>query len=427
MRSNSLKLWEVRHFDLSLPLPDLDASGGIRGILAYFWWRSIPLGEMTIDIQRLPLRGRQILSEVLPEIVPVVKSYLMKAGSEKARARDQMAMQLKTSLSLGELVSISQPLHELELALDDAVSNCRETTSIVVCTRNRPDSLIRCLISLQRLTTQPYEMIVVDNAPSSDATMQLVASFPGVQYVLEPRPGLSVARNRGVQIAKGNVIAFTDDDVEVHPQWLERLRIAFDNPMVMAMTGQVLPARLETEAEEAFQLYASGFGWGFLPVTYDSYFFNRTRLYGVPVWNIGAGANMAFRRKVFEQLGGFDERLGAGASGCSEDSELWYRVLANGWACQYNPASVVYHHHRGDLSSLSQQMRCYMRGHVVALLIQAVRYQHWGNLLRLFVSLPIYYTKQLILGFLHGFRGPYRTVLPEITGFLMGFLYYQHI
>src|SRR5438034_287760 len=76
---------------------------------------------------------------------------------------------------------------------------------------------------------------------------------------------------------------------------------------------------------------------------------------GVPVWRIGCGANMAFRRAAFAKVGLFDTRLGAGASGCSEDSELWYRLLATGGVCHYEPSAVVYHYHRSDWSSLRRQ------------------------------------------------------------------------
>jgi hypothetical protein len=114
---------------------------------------------------------------------------------------------------------------------------------------------------------------------------------------------------------------------------------------------------------------------------------------GVPAWRLGAGANMAFRREVFARVGFFDERLGAGASGCSEDSELWYRLLAEGYRCRYTPASVVFHHHRADWEGLRQQMYGYMRGHVAALFFQFARYRHWGNLYRAFVAVPAYLTR----------------------------------
>ncbi len=110
-----------------------------------------------------------------------------------------------------------------------------------------------------------------------------------------------------------------------------------------------------------------------------------------PDWHIGAGANMAIRREAFARVGPFDERLGAGAAGCSGDSELWYRLLAEGWRCAYEPAAAVSHFHRDDLSGLRAQWHAYMRGHVAALLVQFARYRDWGNLRRIVLQLPFFY------------------------------------
>ena len=175
----------------------------------------------------------------------------------------------------------------------------------------------------------------------------------------------------------------------------------------------------------AFEFGQGNFGWGYRARTFDSRFFKKTKFWGVPVWRIGAGANMAFRRHVFEKVGFFDERLGAGASGCSEDSELWYRILAEGWICSYEPGAVVYHYHRRNFEDLKRQMNQYMRGHVTALLIQFKKYRHWGNLLRLFIFLPGWYIKLMLVVFFQGFDLRHRTVLAELYGCVAGILYYM--
>jgi GT2 family glycosyltransferase len=265
------------------------------------------------------------------------------------------------------------------------------TVSVVICTRGRPGHLLNCLKSLKRLSKQPNEIIVVDNDADSDEIHRLISKIPGVLYVKEPRPGLSTARNTGIRQSKSDIIAFTDDDVAVHPDWILRLTQGFQNPKVMCVTGQVLPAELETESQVLFEIRRGGLSGAYRAKIFDQQFFWKTQRIAAPVWKIGAGANMAFRRQVFEQIGFFDERLGVGAAGCSEDSEIWYRILAKGWSCRYEPTAVVYHYHRKELRSLKQQLHLYMSGHAAALLVQFSNHKHWGNLSRLFYFLPKYF------------------------------------
>jgi glycosyltransferase involved in cell wall biosynthesis len=90
--------------------------------------------------------------------------------------------------------------------------------------------------------------------------------------LLRERPGLDFARNAGAGAANGEIVAYTDDDVQLHPRWLDRLVSAFDTPEVMAVTGLVLPAELETEAQLHFETYW-GFGRGYRRIDFSSVFF----------------------------------------------------------------------------------------------------------------------------------------------------------
>jgi len=115
------------------------------------------------------------------------------------------------------------------------------SASVVICTRNRPDELGMCLSSLSRQSYTAREIIVVDNA-SHDQRTRNVAMAAGVTYIREDRPGLDIARNAGALRATSDIVAYTDDDVLLHPRWLERLVSAFDAPQIGAVTGLVLPA-----------------------------------------------------------------------------------------------------------------------------------------------------------------------------------------
>lgn len=415
--------WKVLHLELSEGIPALPLAPDYEGLFVVFWWHSIPLGHQEISAAQLPMPATQLANLVLQTTTPAVGDRLLGQGFKAPLPGLLKNWSPDMPLDFHELMALEQPLDRLrERWSQPAPSSRGGSVSVVICTRDRPEQLARCLRSLQDLSLHPQEILVVDNAPSSDATRQLVAQMPGIRYVLEPRPGLSVARNTGIRYSTGDIIAFTDDDVTVHPDWIARLQQSFHDPKVMAATGLVLTVELETEAQLIFEKRWS-FNKGYCALTFDTQFFEQMKHRGVPVWDIGAGANMALRRRAFELVGDFDERLGAGAAGCSEDSELWYRLLAEGWLCRYEPTAVVYHCHRSDLDSLKQQLHQYMRGHVTALLVQFAKYAHWGNLRRLFLVMPKDYAnflRQLI----KGFKPEYSTLLAEILGLLSGVKFY---
>ncbi|NMG06644.1 glycosyltransferase [Brasilonema sp. UFV-L1] len=418
---NSFAPWKVLHIELSEDIPVLRVEPKYQGIYAVFWWCGIPLAHEEISAVNLPMSATQLVNLAVQKITPAVGDRLLNHGFKAPLAGMSQNPSRDTPPEFQSLIALEQPLQKLQ---EHSLQSVSASVSVVVCTRNRPEQLVRCLRSLQKLSPSPQQIIVVDNAPSDDATRQLVAQMPGIQYVLESRPGLSVARNTGIRHSTGDIIAFTDDDVEVHPDWIARLQQSFENPKVMAVTGLVLPGELETESQVAFEKGFGGFNRGYRVLTFDSQFFEEMKSRGVPVWYIGAGANMAFQRQVFERVGYFDERLGAGASGCSEDSEFWYRILAEGWFCRYEPTAVVYHYHRSDLDKLKQQMYQYMRGHVAALLIQFARYNHWGNLHRLFVALPKYYTRRFLSGLFKDLTLFNKMLFVEVLGCFSGVKYY---
>lgn len=413
--------FKILHIELSQDIPTLTKSAKYQGIYAVFWWHGIPLGHLEIPTAELPMSALSLYHLIVQTITKAVGDHLLDYGFKASLPVISKNPSRDTPVDFYALMALQQPLKQLQEKYSQPING---SISVIVCTRNRPQQLAQCLSALLCLSQRPEQILVVDNAPADDATRSLVAQMPGIQYVLEPRPGLSVARNTGIRHSTGDIIAFTDDDVVIHPDWLRRLQQGFQNPKVMSVTGLVLPGELETEAQVAFEKGFGGFSQGYRALTFDTQFFNEMKHQGVPVWRIGAGANMAFQRKAFELLGYFDERLGAGASGCSEDSEFWYRILAEGWICRYEPTAVVYHYHRSNLDSLKQQMYQYTRGHVAALLVQFARYRHWGNLRRLFVALPKYYTRRFLSALLNGFKSFNKMLLAEVLGCLSGVKFY---
>jgi GT2 family glycosyltransferase len=239
--------------------------------------------------------------------------------------------------------------------------------SVVVCTRDRAAQLRGCLQRLRELTYAPLEVIVVDNAPSDSATRDLVQDGVGgddrFRYLVEPRPGLSFARNLGVAAARGELIAYTDDDVSVDTTWVDALVRGFARrPDVGCVTGLVCTKSLDSLAETYFDARVS---WGdnVRPRLYEPAATGEGALYPYSPGIFGTGANMAFRSAVLRRLGGFDVALGAGTrTAGGEDLDAFVRVLQAGYALMYEPSALVWHAHRADLAALRRQLYAYGTG-----------------------------------------------------------------
>jgi glucosyl-dolichyl phosphate glucuronosyltransferase len=217
------------------------------------------------------------------------------------------------------------------------------TITVVLCTYNRDQSLRIALNSLAASVlpeSLEWEVLVVDNN-SNDRTREIVEEFCNrhpnrFRYLFEAQQGKSYALNSGIREARGNVLVFTDDDVTVHPNWLKNLAAALQNDEWAGAGGRVIPAWncspprwLSTESRHAFGPLV-----GFDPSP------KACQLNEAPI-----GANMAYRREMFEKYGGFRTDLGplAGKYGTNEDSEFGDRLLSKGERLRYEPSALVYH------------------------------------------------------------------------------------
>lgn len=214
--------------------------------------------------------------------------------------------------------------------------------SIIVCTYNRAESLKDTLAALARLEAPPtltWEVVVIDNN-SRDHTRHVVEAvqqtWPRLRYEFEPAQGLSHARNRGITEAAGEVILFTDDDVLPEPDWLETTLAGLDNYDADACGGYIAPVWETPPPDWLTERF-----YGFLAVRTDrtdDYFITDTG-------QTPFGANMAFRKKIFDQVGMFDTSRGRKgkvlASG--EDSEMFERILATGLKVTFLGSSRVHH------------------------------------------------------------------------------------
>jgi GT2 family glycosyltransferase len=185
-----------------------------------------------------------------------------------------------------------------------------------------------------------------------------------VQYLVEPRGGLSFARNAAVAAAPGEILAWLDDDEYADPTWLaEVARALADHPEADVVSGVIVPAELETQAQLWFEQFGGhSKGRGFRPDVFGPASAHRqSPLYPLPPF--GTGANMTFRAGVIERIGGWDTALGAGTpSAGSEDTLAFTQVLLGGGTIVYQPSALTHHYHRRDLDGLRRQMAGYGSG-----------------------------------------------------------------
>jgi GT2 family glycosyltransferase len=205
-------------------------------------------------------------------------------------------------------------------------------TSLIICSRNRPQLLTETVESILRGDELPTELIIIDqsNAAYRSPATQTVASACEIRCMLTASVGVSRARNEGIAAATYGILAFTDDDILVTPSWFGSLvRVLLQAGPCSVVTGQVRP----TEAE---------IPGGFAPST------KVAEILAVYEGRVGTDplftGNMAMYRDTIGVVGGFDERLGPGSQfPSSEDNDFGFRLLELGYRIIYVPEAVVYH------------------------------------------------------------------------------------
>jgi GT2 family glycosyltransferase len=244
-------------------------------------------------------------------------------------------------------------------------STTRCPVSVVVATCCHPEALARCLDSIFLSDYPEFEVIVVENRPGlSDTRAMLAERFPhatNLRYVEEPRVGASLARNAGLALARGEVVAFTDEDVVVDPGWIRESAQALERADdVACVTGLILPLELEDDSQLLLEQFA-GFGKGFRRRTYRRYEAQEDNpLFPNTAGTMGSGASTVIRADVARQLAGFDTTLGPGTPATGgEELDLFIRVLRAGHAVAYEPSAIVWHEHPEGMPRLRRQVYRY--------------------------------------------------------------------
>jgi GT2 family glycosyltransferase len=322
--------YHIAEIEVTQPLPTIALAPHENGIAILVRRKGCPI-EFWMQARR---RGSRLETDELARLI-----------SEKTSTR------LLSESIREELRVVAHP--------KDSAEGSSPSLCIVVCTKDRPQTLQRCLNSILKIDRidcrSSIEVLVVDNAPSDERTRLIVESLPDVRYVYEPKSGLDFARNRALHECKSDLLAFLDDDVVVDKGWYQGLIEAWrENPDAGAFTGLVLPLELQTRAQILFE-GTGGFGRGFKKIRFGQ------TLPGNPVYpcgagSFGAGANMILRRDVLHKLGGFDDALDTGKPlPGGGDLDIFYRVVRGGYPLVYEPSCTVFHEHRRDLKALRRQ------------------------------------------------------------------------
>jgi GT2 family glycosyltransferase len=407
----SFKPIKVMDVELSNPLEDLndlDSYGALKTLLRFY---GTPIGYVQLPLHGGRCTARALGKAILDQHSRTIINHLLRIGLAEPLPPD--------GLRIADLVNMSPPIDNGPLLL----------VTVAVCTRNRTADLSLCLESLSCLDYPSLEILVVDNAPSTDATEKLVRTrYPNVRYVCEPRPGLDWARNRAIAEARGEIIAYTDDDVVVDPGWISAIVLVFsENLDVMAVTGLIVPYELETEAQILFEKYG-GFGRGFERKWYrldrES---KKTEKYHIGSGIFGTGANMAYRRSLFEQLGGFDPALDVGTvTNGGGDLEMFFRVLQEGHTLVYEPNAVVRHRHCRKYDQLRIQLTNYGIGLYSYFVRAALAYPRERlGVLRLGLWWLWWWSmRRLLISFVFPARFPRDLILAEYRGSFLGLVRY---
>lgn len=401
---------KVIDIELSHPITSIENLEGYFGLQALVRLHGVPLGYVKAPVTLGRCTAESLSKLILEQHSWSIICQLLKNGLASPQRPED--------LTLEALIDLPPADYAGEWPL----------VTVAVCTRDRPEDMKLCLEAITQLDYPHLDILVVDNAPQTEATKDLIENdYPQVRYAREPRPGLDWARNRAILEAKGTIIAYTDDDVVVDRGWVKGLAQAFmEHPDVMAITGLVVPYELEHESQVLFEKYG-GFGRGF-----ERRWFRGEMGKAVP-WRLlgagqfGTGANMAYRRSVFEEIGYFDPALDVGTpTNGGGDLEMFFRVLKAGHTLVYEPRAIIRHRHRQEYQKLKTQIQS--NGSLYALWMcigmaypdQILACIYIGGWWMLYWNV-----RRLLISYIHPSQFPRDLIWAELRGAFIGLTSYQ--
>jgi O-antigen biosynthesis protein len=238
-------------------------------------------------------------------------------------------------------------------------------TVAIPATFGNLESLGLAVASLARLDYPEFAIVVVDNrlVPNEDDHAKLQGMTQHrVQILHEPERGISAARDRALRSCEDPFIAFTDDDVQVEPDWLRQLmRPLLADGRIACSSGLIIPAELTSPGQSMFEHLFGGFNRAFEPALHNGdQTDDHDPLFPYAAGRFGTGANIAFRTSLLQELGGFDKALGTGTPARGgEELAIFIQILSDGGSIAFEPSAILHHMHRGTNGELRRQVFSY--------------------------------------------------------------------
>lgn len=220
--------------------------------------------------------------------------------------------------------------------------------SVIVCTYNGSATLAACLESLQNLNHSAYEVLLIDDGSTEDIG-RIACAFPQVRYLRQDHAGLSAARNLGMKEARGELLAYTDDDCIVEEDWLRHVEAGFNDPSWAACGGPNIPPTPRNSVEAVVAA---------APGSPTHVMLNDVEAEHLP------GCNLIIRKASLQAIGGFRAQYHT----AGDDVDVCWRLREAGGRLRFLPGAMVWHHRRRTLQAYLRQQRGY--GHAEALLMK---------------------------------------------------------
>lgn len=329
-----------------------DAGRRRRSVRLLVRLHSRPLGIVELAVGEDGVSPADVAAAVWGALAPAINAHLRADGLPQV-----------TGLAAQGLGPCDAPpcLRERVALLGDAPS-----ASVILCTRDRAPLLRRTLRSLEALDYPDVELLVIDGSSTGETASLVRDDFPAVRYLNVGSNGKCVALNRGLAVAAGEILAFTDDDVVVDRHWLTELVLGLQSgARVACATGSVVPLELQTPAQLWFEesgAFTDGFARRAISLDAEC---ARGTLLPYATGRIGAGVSMAWRAAVLREIGGFDVALDtltppwplrARHATAGEDLAAFFDALVRGYEIVFEPGAIVRHEHRRAYADLERQL-----------------------------------------------------------------------